>query len=79
MAVGSPVPVEGVAVSVQHEDGSISLQQGEGINLGREIDWVVNDWMPDDRYTGAIIFESYGRCAGYALWPINERDGREAA
>lgn len=66
-------------MSIQHEDGSITLEQGEGINLGREIDWVVNEWMRDDLYTGAIIFESYGRAAGYALWPLNYDEERGAA
>jgi hypothetical protein len=57
----------------------VELEEGEGINLGREIQWLVDEFLPDDRYTGVLIFEEYGRAAGYVLMPLNEHGKRDAS
>lgn len=64
---------------IQHEDGSVSLEGDEKIDLRREIDWVVNDWMPDEKYVGALVFPESGRAAGYILFPYDDPSAREAA
>jgi hypothetical protein len=63
---------------IQHEDGTVSLEKGERIDLQREIDWIVQDWMPDDRYVGALVFGQSGRVE-YMLFPYDETVLRASA
>jgi len=57
----------------------IELEGAESINLNREIEWLVDEYLPDTEYTGVLVFPHYGRAAGYALFCMNERHVRPAA
>ena len=59
---------------IQNEDGSVTLEKGERIDVNREIGWVVEDWLPDDKYDGALVFSGGGRSAGYFLFPYRDPD-----
>lgn len=58
---------------IQHEDGSVTLEGSERVNIEKEIEWLVHDWLPDDKYDGALIWSAQGRAAGYMLMPYVER------
>lgn len=57
----------------------VELEPGERIDIRAEIDWVVNEWMPDEKYVGALVFEPHGRASGYVLFPYDEPKARAAA
>lgn len=63
---------------IQNDDGTVTLEKGEVINLEKEIQWIVNDWLPDERYHGALIFRGGGRSAGYILFPYEDPNLRQA-
>lgn len=59
---------------IQNDDGSVTLEGNEKVSLDREIDWVVHDWLPDDKYDGALLWHPIGRAAGYVLYPVPHTD-----
>lgn len=63
---------------IYHEDGSLTLEKGETINLDKEIDWIVKEWLPDDLYAGALVFAGVGRTQ-YTLYPYPVEADEHAA
>lgn len=57
---------------IQNADGTITLEGTERINLQQEIEWLVHDWLPDDKYDGALVWGPQRGTAGYVLMPYTE-------
>lgn len=64
---------------IDNEDGSVTLEKGERIDIDAEIGWVTNVWLKDDPCHGVLVFRGGGRSAGYFLLPyidpVHDRAG----
>lgn len=58
---------------IRNKDGTWSVEKGEAISIRREVDWVVQEWLDEQRYVGVLLFPYYGGITDYALFPYDDR------